>query len=333
MDGIFVLYDSDEHYAIRFMEYFKKKRDLGFELAVFTGLQSLKEFLQDHFVDILLLGENTQVTDQELNPANIRHIYKLSDKTGVAHDAGYTVINKYQMLQAIISDIKADYARHEINTRINGLDQPKIVTIINPAHEVESLIFTWSTGILLSEQKRVLVISLELLPVRVISTVDYSNQTLTELIYYIKESEDIITHQKALVSYQGSLAYLAGIANGADILALNKADMQRWITILRTQAEYELIIFYADSNCEAVQELVILSDTVIVSSGNRLYAELLYNEWQVQMKRTVDRLDQNKLIKLAIPENTSVHGLPLTILELSQTECWTYAQQQLDKFF
>ena len=333
MDGIFAFCDSDELYATRFMEYFKKKRDIGFELTVFTSVKSLMNFLQDHFVEILLLGENTEITRQELNLANVRRIYRLADKTGPANDGGYSLINKYRMIQAIISDIKSDYVKHESNMSNKGTDRPEIVTIINPAHEQQPLVFTWSAGLQLSEQKRVLLISLELLPVRVISTVDYSDQPLTELIYYIKGNMDITNRQKALAAYQGSLAYLAGIASAADILSLTKEDVQSWITVLREQAEYEIIVFYADSNCEAVQELVRISDKTLVNSGKGLYSRLLYNEWLMQLERTTDKAVVKKAVKLTIPEDVAVNGLPLTVPELRQTGCWEYAKQQLDRFF
>jgi hypothetical protein len=312
------------------MEYFKKKRDFGFELVIFTCAESLEDYLLKHVVDILLLGENTQ--PQEYKSDNIRHIFRLADKTGVYQENGYTVINKYQMVQAIISDIKADYVRHESEAGNSKPDSVKVVSIFSPVQDLDTLSFAWSAGLLLSEQTRTLLVLLELLPVQVISTTDYSNQPLTELIYYIKENMDINARLKSLVCYQGSLAYVSGIANGADILALSKEDILRWVTVLKTQSEYDEIIFYVCSNSEAAQELINISDTVLFSFKDSLYANSLYKEWAAQLERTGVSLLQNKFIRLTLPEETVINRLPVTALELTGTDCWDYAKQQLDKF-
>lgn len=332
MERILALYDSDEHYARRFMEYFKKKKDLGLSLAVFTRLDSLLDYMQQNPVDILLLGES--ITDiSGVNNDRVKHIYKLADKTARNHQAGWTLIDKYQMVQAIITDIKADYMRRESENVSFKADKLRLISIISPMPDLASLVFAWSVGLLLSEQARALLVSLELLPVSIISTSDYSNQPLTELIYYIKENIDIESHMKTLACYQGALSYLAGIANGADILALNKEDMQRWITAIRTSAEYELVIFYACSNSEATQELIKASDRVIYCCREGIHEELLYGEWVNQLERANINLARDKLIKLQLPEETRINRLPLTAVELGDSDCWNFARQCLDIFY
>lgn len=333
MERILVLYDSDEHYARRFMEYFKKKQDLGLSLAVFTRLDSLLDYMQQNPVDILLLGESVSDMTGELNTGKAKHIYKLADKTARNHEAGWMLIDKYQMVQSIISDIKADYIRHESENASVKSDKLRLISIISPIQDLSSIVFAWSVGLLLSEQARVFLVSLELLPVRIISTSDYSNQPLTELIYYIKENIDIVSHMKTLACYQGALSYLAGIANGADILALNKEDMQRWIAAITTSADYELVIFYACCNSEATQELIKASDRVIYCCGEGIHEELLYGEWMNQLERTSINLTQDKFIKLQLPEETRISRLPLTAVELGDSDCWNFARQCLDIFY
>lgn len=333
MERIFALYDSDENYVRRFMEYFKKKHDSGFCLVVFTRLDSLLDYLQQNKVDILLLGEAITEIADEIKNDKVRHIYRLADKTARDHEAGCMLINKYQMVQAIISDIKSDFMSCEREAASAGPDKLTLISIISPMQDLDSLVFAWSVGLLLSERARVLLVSLELLPVRLISTSDYSNQPMTELIYYIKENMDIVSHMKTLACYQGSLSYLAGIANGADILALNKEDVQRWIDALRTKAEYELVIFYACSNSEAAQELMKASDTVIYCCREGIYADLLYDEWVRQLERAGINIDQDKFIKLQLPKETRINRLPLAAAELGDTDSWDFARQCLDIFY
>ena len=332
MDRILTLYDSDEQYARRFMEYFKKKQDYGFKLAVFTRKESLLEFTKEHSVDLLLLGEKIDGKSLELDNSNIRHIYKLADKSAKDTVSGYTLINRYRMLQAVISDIKADLARLEQETGSVSPDKLGLISIISPIQDLPSLVFAWSTGLLMSEQKKVLLISMELLPVKLLSTADYSGQPLTELIYYLKENTDIISRRKTLACYQGSLSYLAGVANGADILALNSEDMQKWITALKEQANFQLIIYYSCSNSDAARELVKSSDKVIYCCKKDFYADVLFDEWVAQMKRAGISLTESKFIKLTLPDETRIRRLPITPAELGDTDCFHFARQYIDRF-
>ena len=333
MERIFALYDSDELYAARFMEYFKKKREPGFKLVVFTCIDSLVDYLQDNTIDILLLGENSEIRADEIINSKIKRIYRLADQEIAEHVSAYPIINKYQMIQGIISDIKADYMRNENQADHIESAQVKLVSIFSPLPELESLIFAWSAGLIMSEHKKVLFVSLEHLPVRLISTTDYSNQALTELIYYIKENNDLIGHIKRLTCFQGSLSYLAGIANGADILALSKEDVQKWVTALKNCAEYELVIFYICSNSEASFELMKTSNRVLYSSKEDLYAEALYCEWLLQMERAGVDLAKDKYLRIILPEEGAISKLPISIPELCNAECWHFARQHLDKLY
>ena len=56
MKKIIVICDSDSFYAIRLMEYIKR-RELGFQVLVFTERDSFEEYIKDNHIEILLLGE------------------------------------------------------------------------------------------------------------------------------------------------------------------------------------------------------------------------------------------------------------------------------------
>lgn len=333
MERIFALCDSDEQYVIRFMEYFKRRQESGFKLIVFTSKESLMEYLQEHSVFVLLLGEGMQDKLQEIPDRRVSHVYRLADRTSCDPESGHMLINRYQMVQAIISDIRADIMKKESKEGSSVTDRLRLISIFSPVQELEALIFAWSAGLLMSERKKVLLVSLELLPVRLVSTADYSEQPITELIYCIKEKLDITSRMKVLSSYLGGLTYLAGISNGADIPALSKEDMQIWLSAIRAQADYDLVIFYICSNTEAAQELIKESDKVIYCGREGLFANSLYIEWKAQMERAGINLSGECFVKLALQQETRIRRLPLTAAELGNTDCWNSARQFLELFY
>lgn len=329
MERIFALYDSDIFYATRFMEYFKKKRDFGFNMVIFTCKSSLDEFLQFHTIEILLLGEGI-VTD-EIDLDQVRYTYRLTDKAGSEFEENCTQIFKFQAAQSVMSDIMSDYRRHRNETGIiSDPKQMKIVSIVSPIPDLESLLFAWTAGSLLSGHKKTLLVLLELLPVQFISSTDYSNQSLTEFIYYLKESPDIITKMNALLGYQGSCPYLAKAANGADILSLNKEDIHRWVTELRAHTDYQEIIFYIGFYSEAAVELINLSDSVLIPGKDTVYDKAFFKELAIQLERIGININQDKFHTLSLPKEDKIRQLPVSPLELSNTVLWQFTEKNIN---
>ncbi|HWT26484.1 MAG TPA: hypothetical protein VN131_00960, partial [Mobilitalea sp.] len=78
MDKVLAIFDSDSIYATRFMEYLKKRKDFDFDVIVFTRKDSLEEYLKNHRIELLLLGEG--IDSGELAKDNIKYLYRLSER-------------------------------------------------------------------------------------------------------------------------------------------------------------------------------------------------------------------------------------------------------------
>ena len=60
---IFAVCDLEVEYAYHFMEFISKKKSIPLEIRVFTNVQALLDFLQDHQIEILLISENAMCED------------------------------------------------------------------------------------------------------------------------------------------------------------------------------------------------------------------------------------------------------------------------------
>ncbi|MHB8131084.1 MAG: hypothetical protein ACYDEX_19055, partial [Mobilitalea sp.] len=182
MEKILAIYDSDIIYATRFMEYFKKKKDLGFGISAFTKKESFDEFLRTHQVEILILGE--YITRENLLEEKIKYIFRFTDDPKAENDTGPPGIFKYQPVQAVMAEIISVYTKKENESEIEHCTEfTKIISVISPTPNEMKLLFTWSLGVLLSERKKVLIVPLDLLPIQLLSFVDYTSQSLSEFIY------------------------------------------------------------------------------------------------------------------------------------------------------
>lgn len=329
MEKIFALYDSDVFYATRFMEYFKGKKEVDFIITVFTLLDKLEEFLQEHLVEILLLGE--QVTMKEETLKNIKCIYCLTENPNKKIDTAWLQVYKYQSAKAVMAEILKDYAGKENLSQVKyNSDQTKIISIFAPVPGIEKLIFSWSISTFLSEQKRVLFVPIEPFPIRLPTNLDRTNQSLSEFIYYLKENSNITNKMIMLPQTSGNLSVLSGIVHGADLLSLNKEDIQNWMEEIRIHTDYQTVIFYLGCYTEAMIELMNLSDSILVTLLEGSYEAFVSQEWERQMGQSGVNTKQDKFEFVEL-QGEKAHGhMPATMIELTSSTSWLCAQQYLN---
>ncbi|MGN1184780.1 MAG: hypothetical protein ACI4R7_06085, partial [Oliverpabstia sp.] len=61
--NIFAVCDLEVEYAYHFMEYLSRKKNIPFEIRVFTSAQTLLDFVKEHPVELLLISENAMCDD------------------------------------------------------------------------------------------------------------------------------------------------------------------------------------------------------------------------------------------------------------------------------
>ncbi len=328
MERIFALYDSDFYYTTRFMEYFKKKRDIPFEIIVFTQLESLKEYLRTNSVNVLLLGSD--LDDDDIFIKKTKYIYQFAENQRDCKNTDSYWIYKYQPVYEVMQDILKDFRSRE--SRIYqeaAIDhQAKILTIFSPKQRQEVLAYSLSLHSILSKQRNILFINLELLPVTLMEEMEGDKNALSEIIYYIKESKDINTKLKENLN-PGVLTYLGGLDHAADILSLNVEDANRLIKELRRNSDYQWILFHINSVSEALMEFMIHSDALITIKGCTNYDQALYDTWLKQLQLLGKQLpiEQSFFVELSEEDYGQV---PISKTQLINSKAWQSAESSVD---
>ena len=327
MERVFALYDSDVFYATRFMEYFKKKKDFQFELSIFTQKGSFEEFLSLHQVEILLVDE--QIATEDIPMENIKFIYKLSENPQKERHSETPNIFKYQPVKSVMYELLKDYNRKVSDALIVfNPKQVNLISVFSPKQNSETLSFTWSISSMMSEQKKVLLVMLDLLQVQLFSSIDNRNYSLTEFIYYLKENNDIITKMKGLLCFLDNLSYLSGASHSEDILSLKKEDIQKWVEELKLHTDYQTIIFYLGCYSEATIELMKWSNLVLLTSTGTAYENSLKEVWAQQMERSGINLNQNKFKNVEL-QREDLGQIPISMTELMKSSAWSSAEQSI----
>jgi hypothetical protein len=327
VERIFALYDSDFYYTTRFMEYFKKKRDTPFEIIVFTQLESLKEYLRSNSVNVLLLGSD--LDEDEIFIKKTKYIYQLAEDQRDCKSTNSYSIYKYQPVSEVMQDILKDFRGRE--SRIyqeTAMDcQAKILTVFSPKQRQEVLAYSLALHSILSKQRNILFINLELLPITFLAEMESDKSNLSEIIYYIKESKDINTKLKELLS-PGVLSYLGGLDHAADILSMDVEDVKKLITELRKNSDYQWILFYVNSVSEALMELMIQSDALITIKGCTDYDQALYDTWLKQLQRLGKQLPIGQSFFVELSEEEYGQA-PISKAQLINSKAWQSAESSI----
>lgn len=303
MNKLLALFDTDILYASRLMEYFNKSNWGDFEILLFTRIDSLIEFLKYQSIDILLYAG--ELLDKDLQKENIKYVFHLSRDIKKEEDKRETIY-KYQAARKIASDIMSTYTRLEDKYQNSSGEQVTYISVFAPVPGAEKISYAWSLAKELSNKKKVLYIAFDLLPTAFILREEDRGQSISELLYYLKESKsDYMDKFKSYLNYSEKLSYLSGPNHGFDLLSLNREDVGRFMEDIENYTDYEAVIFYLGMYTEASMEILSRSKEICIVTCDLSYEELVMKEWERQIE----------LIGLPIKE-LNIDRVKLTVEEL-----------------
>lgn len=296
LEKLLAVFDTDMLYASRLMEYFKKSDWEDFEILLFTKKESLSDFLTYQQVDILLYGGDELL--EELPKENIKYVFWLTTDMKQINDKE-EIIYKYQAAGNIASDILSRYTRLEDSNQNNAISNVRFISVFSPVPGEGKVSYAWSMAKELSKRRKVLFIAFELLPTDIIPRKEDPGQSMSELLYYLKESNsDYIDKLKSYLNYSEKLSYLTGLAHGFDLLSLSKEDMGRFMEDIKKHLDYESVIFYHGIYTEASMEALSRSNEICLVTCDLPYEELVVKEWERQMQLIgvpINKLNINRI--------------------------------------
>ncbi|NLZ82058.1 MAG: hypothetical protein GX915_00160 [Clostridiales bacterium] len=322
MGGIIAIYDSDLTYAIRLMEYIKKRKEFGYEVLVFTKENSLYDFVSTRVIDILLMEDGLLISNEMKD--NIKATFILSDDLDQSATNEELRVLKYQSAQKLITDVLLMYNRlFNKDQQTYGNKSLKIVSVISLTPEINKLAFAWSYAYHISEHHKVLFIPLELLPIPFIDMNEHSKSSLSDFLYYLKNKDsNLISIMNSYISNIDSIAYLSGISIGLDLISVTKEDIKQWIEALSLNTEYDVIIFYLGFYSEAAVELIKQSTEVLVPIVEQSEDHQVIRELERQLDFIGVSKSPEKVYKVNVPLTKWSADSAIKIQELKHSGAW-----------
>lgn len=234
MRGIMVLFDPDEAYAVRFMQYAERRKLIPFEIQAFTEKEKLARFMQVSRVEILLTAEEGIACAEGKNCLVVRLDGSPQTADGQRGDAMPRVF-RYQSVSAILRDVMRIY-EEEGRGRVMesggaAKAQTKIIGVYSPAGGCGKTSFALALGLMLAKEKPALYLNFE--PFSGFETLlgTSFSADVTDILYLIKTGRgNVAEKMETVIRNIGELAMVPPAGGGT----LSRISAGEWETLLET---------------------------------------------------------------------------------------------------
>ena len=260
------------------MEYLSKKKNIPFEVRVFTSAAGFQEYVKEHPVELLLISEKAM--NSEIREAKIGQILILSDGVVSKGYEEYPSIYKISVFQSgdpgSVGTLWGGRWNNSADAEA-GEEKNGVIGVYSPVGRTMKTTFALTLGQILAKKRACLYLNLE-----ACSGFEYLlersfDQTLGDLLYYQRlGSEQLITKMGSIVQSVNNLDYLPPVLSMEDI---QSTTAQEWISLLQQIIDY--------SNYDVV--ILDLSDSV-----SQLY-KVLEQCTRIYMPIRADPVSQAKI--------------------------------------
>ena len=192
---ILAIFDGEESYAYRLMDFISEKEKIPFEIHVFTKEDRFFSYAEKEEIECLLISENAY--QQKIEKLKIPHIIILSENGGNLSKA-LCHINKYQSCENVLREVMTYYAGQDktagkvIRT---GSKKMRIIGIYTPVTRCLQTTFSLTLGQMLARQYKTLYLNFEAYSGlgRMLSR-EFKNN-ISDLVYYFSCAREKLFYQ------------------------------------------------------------------------------------------------------------------------------------------
>lgn len=271
--NIFAVCDLEVEYAFNFMDYLNQKRNLPFEIQVFTTAESLVAYGKENHIELLLISDKAM--QREVRELGIGKIIILSEGVHPPELDQYSSVYKYQSSSDVIREVMACYGEEK---SLNPVDFPAmkknmdIIGVFSPLGRCLKTSFALALGQILAKERAVLYLNLE----------EYSgfeelfgkkfSANLSDLFYYVRQgNENLIHRMNGMIQSVNNLDFVPPVWTPSDIQTVCWEDWERLLQAITLQSSYEVLILDigggADENFQLLElcnriYMPVLNDTM-----------------------------------------------------------------------
>lgn len=206
---ILAIFDSEEEYAYRLMDFISEKTNLPFEIYIFTEESRFYSCVGNKEIECLLISES--VYKKEVDTLQIPHIIILSE-SGENLNKALHHINKYQSCETIFHQIleyytdKSENVLSIVSPRLKAMN---VIGIYTPVRRCLQTTFSLTLGQMLARQSKVLYLNFEIYSGFSKMLCKNFSSDLSDLMYYFNcAREKLLYRLESMVESVNGLDFI-----------------------------------------------------------------------------------------------------------------------------
>ena len=219
------IFDTDEEYATRLMDYLCETKELCLDVQAFTFKEKLMGFMRKTKVDILLLPEG--LIDDDIESAGAGEIMALTEGGKADGSVAGRSIYRYQSSENILREVLSYYAEGEESFgSFSENGETELIGVYSPLHCCLKTKFALCMGEILAREHKALYVNLE--SYSGFNTLFGQNYLidLSDLMFYVGQKKKNFPFKLAsVVSKVGELDIIPPSISPADTRSM---DLRTW---------------------------------------------------------------------------------------------------------
>lgn len=308
MNNTLAVCDREAEYANHLMEYIKRKQKKQFQVCVFTNMESLKAYLKQSTVYILLIQE--ELAEEAYNCDNIKHICILSETDYSGSKDNVPIIYKYQSAEVVLKELFGFFPLNDTQPKLNNTSgrNAEIISVFSVGDDIVSQLFAYALAKQYSFLRRTLYINLNILPILPAISGYKTDKSLSEFIYFLKQNNPNMTAKMyEYITNHETLASMEGVTFGPDLYELLPEDIVHWLNIILQNTEYEVIVFDVGSYFQAGLEIFKNSTRLLLLLGQGYWEQWKADNFKEQLEWSGSEEIAEKLILVPVTDEIKIN--------------------------
>jgi cellulose biosynthesis protein BcsQ len=313
------------------MEILKARKELPFNIHVFTEPDKLLAYGKEKPIECLLITESAY--SESIKELGIPHLYILNESgvTAESTEENNTYnINKYQAADCIVNEVMTYYVDSVAHVPRRTLKQGKrtqIIGIYSPVKRCLQTTLCLTLGQMLAKQRKVLYLNYETFSGfnQIMGRVHRSD--ITDMLYIFEcLKEKFILKLCTITEQLNGLDYIAPSAVFPDLMNIPGGQWTALLNELREQSDYEFIILDLSDYVDGLLQILYECDRVYTITKPDMYAAAKMQQYEdlLQDMNYGEVISKTKKLTLPIFRN-----IPLKYDEVTYSEIAAYIKENV----
>ena len=303
--GIFAICDTETEYAFRFMEFLSHRKNIMFEIRVFTSAEKLLEFAAENAIEILLISERSMC--DEVAFIDVGKLIILTESRRAAGYPDCMNIYKYQSSDLVVREIMEEYGKTAGGKQPASVVNRKVqvIGVYSPVPYPQKMLLSLAVAMELARRKRVLYLNLESFTGFGEFTGKTYERNLSDLIYLFRQSPAGFPYKmSSMVHSLGRLDFLPPIATPSDYMEITGEEWIRFFETIGNTSSYEVLFLDIGNAIPDVMLLLAYCSHIYLPVSNDPLSAARRREFETLLDKTDNGMIREKLEPVFPPEYT-----------------------------